>query len=119
MATRQDFDMDQGAQWEQNLLWTDENDVPTDLTGYTARMQVRRQKRSSSFLIELTTSNGRITLGGTAGTIQLEVDAVATAALPGRNIKQRWFYDLEMVPAGGEVRRLIEGRIVFSSEVTR
>jgi hypothetical protein len=122
MATAQNFDMDQGAYWSQDLLWEDENGDPVDLTGYTARMQIRRRVRDTDPLIELiegSTGASRITLGGTAGTILLEIDADATAELPATQFDRRWYYDLEMVPAGGQVRRLLQGRIIVSPEVTR
>jgi hypothetical protein len=37
---------------------------PFDLENFTARMQVRRTTDSTSTLVELTTANGRIVLGG-------------------------------------------------------
>jgi hypothetical protein len=46
--------------------------VAINLTGYTARMQVRSTLESAEALIELTTANGRIALGGSAGTITLD-----------------------------------------------
>jgi hypothetical protein len=33
--------VEQGAYWDQPLLWKDSNGDPVDLTGYTADMQVR------------------------------------------------------------------------------
>lgn len=86
-----------------------------DLTGYTARMQIRDSANGATVLTELTTVNGKITLGGAAGTVTLALTAAQTAALTwvwGR-------YDLEMVSAGGLVDRLLEGRVTVSGEVTR
>lgn len=121
MAAEQDLEMDQGAYWSQLIDWKDEDENPIDLTNYTARMQIRRKVQSQSSLIELTTSNGRITLGGTAGTILLAIEADDTAALPATPFDHRWYYDLELLPAGDEdlVVRLMQGRIVVSPEVTR
>jgi hypothetical protein len=78
-------------------------------------MQVRSTAASSTIVLELTTANSRITLGGTAGTVDLLVAANVTAALtPGLYV-----YDLELVSGGGEVTRLIEGNFNVKAEVTR
>jgi hypothetical protein len=120
----------QGAYWSQRLEWQDSALAPIDLTGYTARMQVRRTIISEEVLLLLETDpapggglgNGRITLGDpllTDGVILLEVEAGATATLPATPFDRRWRYDLELVPAGGQVRRLMMGKFKVSLEVTR
>ena len=106
---------DQGATFKRTITWTNQAKTPYNLTGYTARMQVRSTASASNVELELTTANSRIVLGGTAGTIQLTVPAVTTAALtPGLYV-----YDLELVSGGGEVTRLIEGNFNVKAEVTR
>jgi hypothetical protein len=106
---------DQGATFKRTITWTNQARVPYNLTGYTARMQVRSTAASSTIVLELTTANSRITLGGTAGTVNLLVAADVTAALtPGLYV-----YDLELVSGGGEVTRLIEGNFNVKAEVTR
>ena len=88
---------------------------PFDLTGYTARMQIRETLESTTTLEELTTSNGGITLGGTAGTITLLLTATETAALTFETA----VYDLEIVSGAGVVTRLMHGKVVLVDEVTR
>lgn len=106
---------DQGATFKRTITWTNQARVPYNLTGYTARMQVRSTIDSSTVILELTTANSRISLGGTAGTVNLLVSATTTAALtPGLYV-----YDLELVSGGGEVTRLIEGNFNVRAEVTR
>jgi hypothetical protein len=78
-------------------------------------MQVRANVESSTVILELTTSNSRITLGGTAGTVDLLVPAATTANLTAG----LYVYDLELVSGGGEVTRLIEGNFNVRAEVTR
>jgi hypothetical protein len=85
-----------------------------DLTGYTARMQVRKYPESVTPEIELTTSNNRITLGGAAGTIALFIRAEDTAAL-----NYSGFYDLEIIAPNNETDRIIEGTFTLSKEVTK
>jgi hypothetical protein len=78
-------------------------------------MQVRATLESASTLVELTTENSRIALGGTAGTITLTIAAADTAALTsGRGV-----YDLELVSGAGIVTRLLQGVATISRNVTR
>lgn len=89
--------------------------APVNLTGYTARMQIRRSKTASTTVASLTTENSRIALGGTSGTITFSMSATDTALLE----PSQYVYDLEVESAGGVVTRLLEGLVVVSGEVTR
>ncbi len=88
---------------------------PVNLTSYTARMQVRKTPSSDIKILDLTTENGAITLGGVAGTITVNVTATAMAAVQANKYR----YDLEVVSAGGVVTRLLEGVFLVTAEVTR
>ena len=114
-AAQYDILIEQGATFQKLLTWKDESGAAIDLTDYTARMQVRLKKDSTSALLSATTENGYITLGGTAGTIDIEIPATVTADLS----FTRAVYDLELVSSGGIVTRLIEGAVGLSKEVTR
>jgi hypothetical protein len=85
-----------------------------DLTGYTARMQVRKYVDSATTVISLTTENQRIVLGGETGTLQLFIRAEDT-----RTITTSGFYDIEIISPSNEVDRIIEGTFTLSPEVTR
>lgn len=105
----------QGATFKRRLRWMDATRQPIDLTGCTARMQVREEIESPTVLLGLTTENARIALGSAAGTIDLTIAATDTAALT-------WaagVWDLEIVHPGGAVTRLAQGSVVVSPEVTR
>ena len=86
-----------------------------NLSGYTARMQIRPTAASATTTLALTTENSRIALGGTAGTITLSISATDTAAITAG----RYVYDLELVSAGGIVTRLLQGIVTVSANVTR
>lgn len=103
---------DQGATFQRQLTWTDSTGTAVNLTGYTARMQVRPTVDSSTLTLELTTSNGRITLGGAAGTIDLLVLASAMT------MAGDYVYDLELVYST-TVTRLVQGFFTVRAEVTR
>lgn len=106
----------QGATFQKTLTWkVGKPPQPVDLTGCSARMQVRPQVASATVLLELTTDNGRILLGGPAGTVQLQLTPAETAPLA----FVAAVYDLEIVHPGGQVRRLASGQVKLNPEVTR
>ncbi len=109
------FTIYQGATFPKRLRWVAPGGTPVDLSGYTARMQVRSEVESPTVLLSMTTENGGITLGGAAGTIDLYVSAEQTAAITWEG----GVWDLEIVYPSGEVTRLAQGSMSVSKEVTR
>ena len=109
-----DFLMPKGSTFSRTLTWKVSGSA-VNLTNYTARMQARTSHISGTAVLDLTTANSKITLGGTAGTIVLSLSAADTAAITQSSLS----YDLELVSAGGVVTRLVEGQIVLTPEVTR
>lgn len=114
-AGKHDIYIEQGATWSLPLVWKTAEGVPIDVTGYTARMHMRKKVTDAEIVLDLTTENSRITLGGVAGTINLSLTAADTAALTTSGV-----YDLEMISGDGvTVTRLLEGKYALSVEVTR
>jgi len=110
-----DFYIPQGATWSQPMVWkTGSPAAAVNLTGYTARMHVRKNIASPSPTVTLTTENGGITLGGALGTIELDIAASAATTIPAGF----YVYDLELV-TGANVRRLLQGKIYVERNVTR
>jgi hypothetical protein len=106
----------QGATFRDVVTWKVGTPAqPVDLTGCMARMHIRAKVDSPSFLLALTTENGGLTLGGTAGTIAMHLTATQTAAITWAS----GVYDLEILFPNGDVRRLFYGSVVVSPEVTR
>ena len=114
-AGTHDITIEQGATFTLSLVWKDPTDVPYDLTGYTARMQVRKAFGTADPMLSLTSTDGDIVLGGVDGTIVVTASATATAAMDGN----QGVYDLELVAPGGAVTRLLQGVVEISLEVTR
>ena len=110
-----DLFIEQGATFLKSITWKASAGDPVNLTGYTARMQFRSSVSSSTVLATATTEDGRITLGGAAGTIDIEFSDVDTAAFAFVSA----VYDLELESASGFVTRLLEGGVEVSKEVTR
>lgn len=111
----------QGSTFSRTITWTDSAKKPIAIQGWTARMHVRPDVTSSTKTIELTTENGRITLGAdasttTKGQITLLIDATTMSSLTAG----QYVYDLELVsPGATEVHSIIEGNFVVKPEVTR
>ena len=106
--------IEQGATFNPVMTWKDENGTAIDLSGYTARMQLRDTVEDASFIHESTTENFEIILGGAAGTITFNISAATTEAF----IFDEAVYDLELVN-GTIVTRLLKGDVFLSKEVTR
>ena len=79
-------------------------------------MQVRTTVQSSTVVLELTTANGRISLGGVSGTVTLNVPADVMQNV----LADKYVYDLELIaPTTGVVNRLVQGNFAVRAEVTR
>ena len=103
----------QGTTFSSQLIWA-VDDEPVNLSTYTARMQVREKYTSTQKILDLTTENGGITLGGDEGTIGINVNATVSAGI----VPKTYVYDLEMV-SSSVVTRLLEGKFIVTPEVTR
>jgi len=104
--------VEQYATFSLPLLWEDASGNPINLTGYTADLDVKDVQ--GNLVTTLTTSNGGITLGGSAGTIALSLSATQTSAL-GPGI---YSYDLLLTSGSGIKTRLIEGSFTVQAGVT-
>lgn len=114
-AANFDILIEQGATYDQEFIWKDSEGTGINLTGYSARMQVR-QVKTETVLLSLTNGNG-ITLNYSGnGSIRIFVSATGTSALTTCNQAR---YDLELQNADGTVTRLLQGAVTISGEVTR
>lgn len=98
-----------------NFVFTIKNgSTPWNLTGYTATMTVRPFVGASTTTVVATTANGRITLGGIAGSVTVSIDATTTGAIGAG----RYAYDL-VLTSGATVTRILEGKFVVTGAVTQ
>ena len=84
---------------------------PVDLTGYTARMQIRK-KHQGDLLISLTTENGGLTIDDAEGTVTIDMTAAQTS-----EITRSGVYDLELI-VGSTVTKMLRGQFILTHEVT-
>ena len=104
----------QGTTFQLSPVWKVDN-LPVDLTGYTASMQVRQFVDSTSTLVELSTTNGKIVINGALGQINLTLTAAQTAAL---SPVGSYLYDLNLTSPGGYVYKILQGAFILNASVT-
>ena len=115
-----DMIVDQGA--TVNTVFTIKNSARSalDITGYVARMQVRRfdgttRDPSPTVIAEYTSYDGYLIIGDAAGTVTLLIPPAEMAAYePGSYV-----YDLEVESPLGETTRIVQGKFIVRAEVTR
>jgi hypothetical protein len=105
------FTAKQGDTFHRQVTWSGDSG-PINLTGYTARMQIRNSYTSSTALLSLTQVSG-LTLGGANGTIDIDITSIQTTALA----VGTYVYDLEMT-SGSEVTTILEGTFVVTAQAT-
>lgn len=109
------FELEQGTSLVKSVVWKDSAGVAVNLTGYSARMQVRESIDSDTVLLELSTANGTISLTESQGKVTLVFSPEDTSGEDWTRGK----YDLELTSSSGFVTRLLKGKITLSKEVTR
>ena len=114
------MDMYAGADFQYDLLFEIDG-VPANLTGWDARFKARIDYAAAAAIIEGDVAGGEITLGGSTGTIQINVDNLATTAAGAAlgNAKTPLVWDLELIDTTGFVTRLLQGLLTVWPEATR
>lgn len=92
-----------------------EYNQPVDLTGMTARLQIRDKLTSDVVLLSLTTENAGIVIDNVLKTITLVITATATAAFTFTT----GVYSLELQNVAGDVFPFTTGSVTVVQEVTR
>jgi hypothetical protein len=118
MATKYNLNIIKGSRYLKSFIYQDSSKVPIDLTGLSARMHIRERDNSPDPAeMELTTVNGRITLGGVTGQIDIILGATDTDTITIAN----GVYDLELYDVGDPdiVDTILEGAVTISDAITR
>lgn len=113
-AATKNLVFEQRAAFKLRLVWLDKNKKPINLTGYTAKMQVRTTA-GGTLLLDANTTNGYIVLGTLNGVIDFNVPEAIITALTFTSA----VYDLVLTPAAGGPIRFIEGKVTVSPGVTQ
>jgi len=120
------FTIEQGTTVDFELQYTDVNNLPINLTGYSGRMQIKSGFANDKPVTYTSLSSSRypdgtgLNFNGSSGTkplssgsIGIYISAVSSSAYTFAKAK----YDLELV-SGSTVTRILEGVISLSKEVT-
>ncbi len=86
--------------------------APLDVTGWKARFQGRRDPDDVTPVIDLSTANGGITLGGADGIVNI----AATAATVRGWGRVAVHYQFELEDAAGSVQTFLYGEFVVGAE---
>lgn len=108
----------QGSTFEKTINVTRDN-APVDLTGVTARLQVRAHFADEAYsneqpLLTLTTENGGIVIDPLLGTIRLIISASVTDAIKWK----RGLFELKAT-GGGITVTLLEGEFRIKPAIVR
>ena len=110
-----DITADQGATLLRVISLKSSKRLPVDISNYTGRMHIREKVTDNDIIESQTTENGRITIDGTAGTIQILIPPLdMEEILPGIYV-----YDVEIESPEGEVTRIVHGTFTVRAEVTK
>ena len=108
------FILTRGATFNPELIWENSDGTVVNLTGYTARMDVRADPTSAELLTQLLTGSG-ITIDGPNGKISLLIASATTKTFLWTSAA----YDLFLTSGTGIVTALIFGRIIMKEAVTK
>lgn len=107
-AATKNFTIEQKATFRKVLTYRDRLKKPINLTGFGARMQIR--DAAGALISDLSTANGKIVIGGSAGTIALTIPHTETALMTFGTA----LYDLKLIAPDGSESRLLQGKILLS-----
>ena len=119
---RRNLTLYQGMDFRRCFFWTlDEPEEPVNLTGYSARLELRKTPAGAAALTLHSGVGGGITLGPPAGEIWVDFEHPAVLALidAASNDPVTYLYDLRLVDPNGEVIFPVYGTATVSPRITR
>lgn len=112
-AVQADLTIEQGADFEAEFQFTDEDDVIVDFTGATFEAKIRVPDTKGAEVADMSTANGRIICDVPTGTVTLTLPASETALITAHGVM-----DLEVTYPGGQIDKLVRGKVWLTKEVT-
>jgi hypothetical protein len=114
MAGQKNFEVDQNATFSFIVEYKDNNGSPIDLTGASAKMQVRDTKGGSKLAFTLTSPAGGITITPLLGKLSIKMTPTQTSKL----FYPKSSYDIMITDSNTNKIKLLEGFITLSRSVT-
>lgn len=110
MAVVANITIDQGSVFDSTIDVEDVNGNPADITGYSARGQIRKTYASST-AVDFSAS----VTNPSEGKLKISLTGTQTGAMkPGRYV-----YDVEVLSSSGAITRVVEGQVEVMPRVTR
>jgi hypothetical protein len=123
MSTQPDITIDQGSSLDVVFTIQQENSSAYDLTGYDARLQVRRTYGDTTALINCTLANSKLVLtDAVGGVLTLSLAPADTSSIRFNSKDDDTLdcvYDLEIQSVAGKVFKPAKGSFILAREVTR
>ena len=114
MAGQKNFEVDQNATFSFIVEYKDNNGLPINLTGATAKMQARDQKGGTKLAFSLTSPDGGIVIDPTNGRLTIKITPTQTNKL----FYPKSSYDVMVIDSNSNKIKLLEGYITLSRSVT-
>lgn len=114
MAAQKNFEVDQNTTFTFTVEYTDSNDLPINLSGATAKMQVRDTKGGSKLSFTLTSPFDGIVIDGPAGRVTCTMTPAQTSKL----FHPKSSYDIMITDTNSTKTKLLEGFFTLSRSVT-
>jgi uncharacterized protein YndB with AHSA1/START domain len=114
MAGQKNFDVDQNATFSFVVEYKDEDGNAIDLTGASAKMQVRDVKGGSRLAVTLTSPSGGIIINGSLGKLTVTLTPTQTNKL----FYPKSVYDIMVIDSNVNKIKLLEGFMTLSRSVT-
>lgn len=108
-VARYNLKVKRGATMDKQFLWST-GGVPNDLTGYTAKFQIRGRVEDTETLLELTTGAGITLNSPTTGYVRIQRTAAQTLAL---TFSRGWYGVSLIRTSDGFTKVLIEGDVLL------
>lgn len=122
MAARYDLRLEEGATYRRTFARIDDADgTPIPLTGYTARLEIRKARGDTTDAAALaltSTPAAGLTVDTAGGLVTVTITDEQTDALPGSLDGRRGVYDVLLTHSDGSRLRLVEGDVILSPRVT-
>jgi hypothetical protein len=114
MAGQKNFEVDQNATFSFVVEYKDENDSAIDLTGASAKMQVRDVKGGTKLAVTLTSPSGGIVIDGPLGKLTVTLTPTQTNKV----FYPKSSYDIMVIDSNGNKIKLLEGFMTLNRSVT-
>lgn len=103
------LEINEGTDYSMSVTYRDElTNLPVNITGYDATLDIKQAFGNSTYLFELTPGNG-LTLGGSLGTIDITISSEVTNMTNQPSPWERGAYSLVLTDLLGKKILLLKG----------